>query len=176
MKCTAYLCLLSLLLQAAVTQAQPNVITDQDVLGVSTLAVNESSFAPSDDPEAIAITIRRRAEREGISPAEVVARYHRRIGNGQSWIRGLNLQGTEPEGWPSNLPWSTYRGRWASVLTKVRRGLSGQSNLSCNATTWGSPRYDRDRIARMLSSGEFRYAPCGVTRNSFLVRVKAHRR
>lgn len=144
-----------------------------DVVAVARLAVNEASFSPSDDATAIALVVSRNARRAGLSPAAYVERYHRRIGSTRAWVAELDASFERPASWPeSAVPWDEVgREKWARVLANVDAALAGRARIRCEASTWGSPVVDAERLARMTAAG-WELVPCGATRNVFVRRSR----
>lgn len=78
------------------------------------------------------------------------------------WINNLTFGDMEnsPAGWPTNMPWNNYRGRWNRIQSYVEEFLDGRQELrSCPATHWGS-RTDG-------APASWQVVVCGDTNNVF---------
>jgi hypothetical protein len=77
------------------------------------------------------------------------------------WTRALTDDGTEPEGWPANVSWSSYRPHWGRVLRLARAWGRGEVQDPCKgkAWQWGGP-MDRPGVG-------WRTVNCGMTANIF---------
>lgn len=90
------------------------------------------------------------------------------------WIGDLNAQLTQPRNWTDAARWEDIRPLWLQVLETAQRVVDGRQGDPCaggpRPSTWGGPVVDRDRIARMIESGNYVRASCGPTSNVYLAR------
>lgn len=162
-------------------------------LALAILTVHEAGWEADADMRGIHAVILRMQERNASSSyVGAASAYARRLLGGQGetnrpWLRSLNPEGTQPEGWPDVTwvrtssgeslrrrypPWSAYRAIW--LRTYARAGEVVQYRLDDWASwgpcsdipdDWGGS-IDRERAQRL---GLIRLS-CASTRNDFYMR------
>ena len=80
------------------------------------------------------------------------------------WLAHLNVQGTEPEGWPAHWNWDRTRRAWLRTIRLAGRVMAGRELSTCDrrADHWGAQWYTR----RALRAG-WEVIDCGDTHNKF---------
>jgi hypothetical protein len=79
----------------------------------------------------------------------------------QKWVKNLQLDGTRPAHWPSDIKWGDYRDRWESVLEVAETWRRGHLDDPCGGISmyWGGPTDPPSK--RMIRMN------CGETKNFF---------
>jgi hypothetical protein len=76
------------------------------------------------------------------------------------WVRALNPEGIEPEGWPSNAKWGNYKPAWEKVLRLSNAWIKGNVKDPCpSASHWGG--------AMDPPGKSWKAVNCGPTQNIF---------
>jgi hypothetical protein len=131
-----------ILLLASISRAQDPAL----VLARSMVA--EANWRSPSDHVAIAYVIQKRsaarARASGVSLEGTALQYVSafKVENARTrWVRALNLDAVEPEGWPARLSWTRHRPLWLEVLERARAFLRGELVDPCRglADHWGGP-------------------------------------
>lgn len=158
---------------ASVAEAQSS---DSDALLLARVCVHEAGFDSTEDCSAIAVVLRRLAERQNAPFARAAFAYSGRALRGltrRSYVAQLDATGARPRGWSRGLDWEgDYRARWLELLAYCERVLRGEERSDCAEPPddWGG-RMDRERAQR-LGLVE---VDCGETRNDFYRRPSSIR-
>lgn len=87
--------------------------------------------------------------------------YRRALTPRQRWLRSLNPEGTQPDGWPTQASWRNHLPLWQKALARARAWGEGTLRDPCKGRAWhwgGSIDSPRGRMVRV---------ECGETRNTF---------
>lgn len=122
-------------------------------LGLARICVSEAGWVRGPDCPAILAVLRSRAERMDISLYQAMRAYSGRTfskarTDARRWIADLQWHAGRPDGWPSNVPWETYRPKWEAALDRAGGLLSNDEVAPCDPHHWGDKHGDRLRALR----------------------------
>jgi hypothetical protein len=167
----------ALALTAAVAHARPPIHVDQWTpetrLWLSRAMVAEAGWRAERDHVAIAYVLSRRYRRArerwpGLRFVDMIRSYCAGLGGFQRsltprqvWLRALQPDATEPEGWPLGIAWSRHLPLWRAAFKRSEAWSRGLLRDPCGGRAWhwgGTIDFPRGRMVE---------TDCGSTQNTF---------
>lgn len=139
---------------------------------VRTLAVSCAAEATwlERDCRAIMHTLKRRAERVGISVADHAQDYVSAFKTGlpsRRWVMELEETCSQPPSWPARLDWEAHRPQCVLLFERVRAFVAGESIDPCKGRAWQWGARDLKPDVERAAKARWQSVDCGETSNAF---------